>query len=79
MLTLKLFLIQFLVPIRGCPRGKDVFFEEVLADKLFHIFPEASTVDGMVPFTVIVRQYSSASGSVELYWIGFKGFTTLGP
>ena len=31
------------------------FFEKVLTDELFQLFSEAPTVDGLVPFTVVVR------------------------
>ena len=43
------------VLIRRLLRGKDAFFEEALADKLFHVLPKALVVDGFVPFIVAVE------------------------
>ena len=41
--------------IEGCSGGKDALFEEALANKFFQVHPEVSTVDGLVRFTVMVR------------------------
>ena len=51
----------------SCFRSQDVFFEEAQADDLFQIFPGASTVDSLVPLTIVVRAvffYSEEFGIV---------------
>ena len=44
------------------PRGKDVLFEESLEEKFFQIYLEASAVDNLVFFTVMVRTLFFYSG-----------------
>jgi len=39
----------------GCLGGEDVFFEKVLADKIFHVPLEALAIDSPVSLTVVIR------------------------
>jgi len=52
--------------IGGCPQGKNVLFEEALADKFFQVLPEASAVDGLVSRTVMVRTIFFRFGECEV-------------
>ena len=55
---------------RRLPRGKDVLFEEALADKFFKDLLEASAVDGLMPLTVMVRTIFFCFGKwVVLDWL----------
>ena len=39
----------------NCFRSEVVLFKESLLDELFHVPSEGSTIDGLVPFAVVVR------------------------
>ena len=50
-----LFPIRFSVCLpKTCFGSKDLLFEEVMLDGLFHVHLEGPTVDGFVPFGVVV-------------------------
>jgi len=41
--------------VLNCPALNTALVEEALADKFFQVLSTASTMDGLVPFTVVIR------------------------
>jgi len=46
--------------------GKDVLFEEILADRFFHVPPEALVVDSLVFFSIVIRSIFFCSGECRV-------------
>ena len=55
----------------NCLKSEDVLFEKALLVQFLQVPSEHPTMDGLVPFAVMVGQYSSNSGSEGSCWISF--------
>ena len=60
---------------RSCSRREDDLSEIFLANKIFMMLLEGTTLNCVVPPAVVVEEYFSAPGRIESCWSGFGHFT----